>query len=617
MSGNILCNKLTVREPLTNVTLDGVVINNVQLNSAGATDGYVLTSDGSGNATWEALPVSGAPTFADGLVTTPSIAFTDDSNTGIYRVGDGQIGFSSNGTKTFEINSTGASVSGKTVTTTLQVTSGASNGYILTSDGSGNATWTAPSTGDNVITNLDFGDNSGSGITATGDGSLTHGDTTDTSTILASGAGAHAHGVTSGTSSSMTASGNGASSRGIATNGSSILASHPGSMCGGAFYDGSTCQTTQDGAFAWGLGYLGSTVQATNYGAVCMGRAFSGTMTASGEGTLLTGKADSGSMTVSGVASAGHLYSGSGETSSIVADAALGVGRAITLSAANDYSLMVGAFGTSLTGGGNPLGEDTHQIQIASGANSGDPDVCIVLGADTLGAGSQGKGFANAWESTGADYAEFFEWEDGNVDDEERIGFFVKLTGDGHIVKASDVDAAAGHVLGIVTSTQSHTAFIADGHALKWQGACLRDDFGRTLIELVYKQPALDVLRSHYTSLPTPSVPPQELVDSIEAKEDTDETIVDLLDEALRDQVRPIRRGKVSPEYDREAEYVRRNERPEWDPVSLLGKVYVRDDGTCVVGQRCTCNADGIATPGADWFVMERKSANVIRVFFK
>jgi len=53
----------------------------------------------------------------------------------------GYVGF---GTKT---PTEKVDVSGKTKTTTFQMTSGANNGYVLTSDGSGNATWQAPTGG--------------------------------------------------------------------------------------------------------------------------------------------------------------------------------------------------------------------------------------------------------------------------------------------------------------------------------------------------------------------------------------------------------------------------------------------------------------------------------------
>ena len=51
-------------------------------------------------------------------------------------------------------------ISGKTITTNLQVTSGATSGYVLTSDASGNATWQTPTvTADTYTTGFTYADN--------------------------------------------------------------------------------------------------------------------------------------------------------------------------------------------------------------------------------------------------------------------------------------------------------------------------------------------------------------------------------------------------------------------------------------------------------------------------
>ncbi len=63
----------------------------------GAVNGYVLTSDASGIATW------GAPSsslFSDGTVGSPSITFTNQTNTGFYRPTTSQIGVAINGVNT-------------------------------------------------------------------------------------------------------------------------------------------------------------------------------------------------------------------------------------------------------------------------------------------------------------------------------------------------------------------------------------------------------------------------------------------------------------------------------------------------------------------------------------
>lgn len=52
--------------------------------------------------------------FEDGSVSAPSIAFSSDTDTGIYRIGSGNFGFVSNGTKVAEILSSGLQVGSKT-----------------------------------------------------------------------------------------------------------------------------------------------------------------------------------------------------------------------------------------------------------------------------------------------------------------------------------------------------------------------------------------------------------------------------------------------------------------------------------------------------------------------
>ncbi len=90
--------------------------------TTGAADGYVLTSDTAGNATWQA-PSGGSDN--DWTVSGNDLYSTPTGNVGI-------------GTTT---PSTKLDVNGKTKTAQLQITTGATDGYVLTSDAAGNATW--------------------------------------------------------------------------------------------------------------------------------------------------------------------------------------------------------------------------------------------------------------------------------------------------------------------------------------------------------------------------------------------------------------------------------------------------------------------------------------------
>lgn len=82
-------------------------------------------------------------------------------------------------------------------------------------------------------------------------------------------------------------------------------------------------------------------------------------------------------------------------------------------------------------------------------------------------------GGGGAWNTAGADYAEMFEWVDGNPNGEDRIGWTVKLVG-GKIAKASPGDA----VIGVISGTAS---IIGNNWSEGWCEEYLRDDFGRQI----------------------------------------------------------------------------------------------------------------------------------------
>lgn len=181
--------------------------------------------------------------------------------------------------------------------------------------------------------------------------------------------------------------------------------------------------------------------------------------------------------------------------------------------------------------------------------------------------------------STGADYAEYFEWKDGNTENEDRVGYIVTLDGD-KIVKATSGD----DILGICSGT---AMVLGDSAEWNWSKRFLTDDFGRIIYE--------DIDVEH------------------EAVLDEEGNVIE---EAY---VEHIHKPKENPNYDSSKPYERRSDRPEWQIVGMMGKLYVRDNGTCEVNGYATVD-NGIAiksTEKTNMRVMERVTENIVRVLLK
>lgn len=183
---------------------------------------------------------------------------------------------------------------------------------------------------------------------------------------------------------------------------------------------------------------------------------------------------------------------------------------------------------------------------------------------------------AGTMSSAGADYAEFFEWKDGNPEAEDRVGYIVSLDGD-KLILANEGD----YILGVVSGTAT---VLGDNPEWNWAKRWVTDDFGRIQYE--------DKVIHH------------------EAEERNGETIP-AWDETIKAPV-------VNPDYNPDQKYTKRADRPEWSAVGMMGKLYVRDDGTCQVnGFAKPINGVATASTSGTMRVIERVSDNVIRVVIK
>ncbi|MFA9457441.1 peptidase G2 autoproteolytic cleavage domain-containing protein [Halalkalibacter sp. AB-rgal2] len=201
----------------------------------------------------------------------------------------------------------------------------------------------------------------------------------------------------------------------------------------------------------------------------------------------------------------------------------------------------------------------------------------------------------SAFNSTGADYAEYFEWLDGNTNDEDRVGYFVTLDGD-KIRKANNEDS---YVLGIISA---QPAIIGDSHQDDWYSKHVTDDWGRIQYQWQDYEEEETKLIHH------------------EAKYDEEGNLIqEEYEEEVVETV--IKRGYLpilNPNWNPEEEYIPREQRKEWSPVGMVGKLLVRDDGTCQVNGYCKSSDEGIATASDQGYrVMERVSENIIRVLFR
>ena len=219
----------------------------------------------------------------------------------------------------------------------------------------------------------------------------------------------------------------------------------------------------------------------------------------------------------------------------------------------------------------------------ANTQDSTNADAIFMIGCGTSAArknafrvSSSGKCFGSeAFEASGADFAELFEWADGNPNNEDRRGLFVTLEGE----KIRLANAGDDYV-GIISGAQ---AFIGNSASEEWQGKYLTDVFGKKISKEV-EVPA--VIDEETGEIITPATTTVQYV--------------------------------VNPDYNPDEPYVMRENRREWGIVGLVGQIVMIDDGTCVVGGRVAPSMNGVGTAANSGYrVMKRIDENHIKVLVK
>jgi len=221
-----------------------------------------------------------------------------------------------------------------------------------------------------------------------------------------------------------------------------------------------------------------------------------------------------------------------------------------------------------------------------------------------------------SWQTSGADYAEYFEWIDGNSNSEERVGYFVEIK-DGKIQKATTTET-----IGIVSTT---SAFIGDSSQDYWSEIYLKDEWGKSILEKyeVYEfdntgeknklnEDKIKVYFSNdnksYTHLPSIDLPQGKLTVDYEKQNGTFiETIEDF---------------RINPQYDPKMIYTPRKDRKEWDVVGLIGKLRIRTSEN-ITSQFVDVDINtGMAKNGTTYPVLKKfkdfdGNYGIVLIFFK
>lgn len=416
-------------------------------------------------------------------------------------------------------------------------------------------------------------------------GSARGGVLAETSNITASGRGAFAGGaidemVVSGTNATIEATGLGSFAYGYGQSNRRCAANGDGSAAFGhsqatGEYSFTFGQGRAEGAYSF-VGGVGSNMyqcpQSNTYGAgsLVVGYA-TGEMKSDGKGQWIGGY---GSCYATGEGAI--CYAIGGEKSTV--GVGVSVGQGIKNSANNCTAI----------GKHNIEPTQANEFVIVVGSGESNTNRANAFTLDWTGNAT----FAGTVTSaSGADYAEYFEWKDGNKDSEDRVGYIVTLDGD-KIVKAKNGDDILGIISGCAT-------VIGDNAEWNWQGRFERDEFGRIIYDQV----------EQFIDTPDPDWEPNP--------EKPDEE-VPMIKKSLG--YFPVPRENA--DYDPTKEYTNRSNRPEWDTVGMMGKLYVRDDGTAAINDYVTVSAttDGVATKAegrTSMRVMERVNDHIIRVCFK
>ena len=240
-------------------------------------------------------------------------------------------------------------------------------------------------------------------------------------------------------------------------------------------------------------------------------------------------------------------------------------------------------------GGGNGIFSfvvNNNSYTAIYGRNTANTDVIfrarVNQTSDKVKIQADGQAYTDgAWNNTPADYAEYFEWQDGNPTAEDRRGLPVVLV-DGDKIRVATSEDDKENIIGVISA---HPAFVGDAAELSWHGMLEKDEFGKPVTEnelwLIWKKEYKDGL-----PINQPRANDPDSWDSCEGFPLSQlETVERAIGEGVEmgvprwaiDQRCIVNKPKqvISALYDPSQTYIPRSERKEWDTVGLIGKLPV------------------------------------------
>lgn len=181
---------------------------------------------------------------------------------------------------------------------------------------------------------------------------------------------------------------------------------------------------------------------------------------------------------------------------------------------------------------------------------------------------ANGNGLCDgAWTGGGADYAEYFEWSDGNPSGEDWAGHTLCLDGDK--IRLSLPNDSNKDIIGAVSV---NAGIIGNAAALSWSGMKERDNFGRQVKKevILYKFKKESVDEEGRITIEDVKYRGDSIPEGVVIPLDAEEEVT--------------YEAATSTSYDPDLPYIPRSERSEWGLVGLIGRLFVKKGQ--VVGDR-------------------------------